>query len=258
MVGDLINFRGLVYSPVSEQGVVFLFGKLIEDLNMYIEEIRTAYPDCIGRRFTGKGWEKVYIEFEYLSSNFRQHGHNPDECNIVVCWEHDWKECPIEVIELKEVIKELPTKPIERPDDTSTVEYYMEHHYKRKKLSKEVIELYNNFDKLIKGTDENIWRKIGKTKVTYYCPERVFVYVAFKRNSLLLTVFTGGNELEKVKNVSGRRWGHIKVNSEKDLENLTDIIKRSFSLIKQAIKNNERTTGLLSEIEAEESEEEEE
>ena len=99
IVGDLINFRGLVYSPMNESGVVFLFGKVIADLNMYIEEIKTGFPDCIGRRFTGKGWEKVSIEFEYKSSNFRDHGHNPENCDVIVCWEHDWPECPTEVIE---------------------------------------------------------------------------------------------------------------------------------------------------------------
>ena len=36
IVGDLINFRGLVYAPVNENGVVFLFGKVAEDLNMYV------------------------------------------------------------------------------------------------------------------------------------------------------------------------------------------------------------------------------
>ena len=40
IVGDLINFRGLVYAPLNENGVVFLFGKVMEDLNMYIEEIK--------------------------------------------------------------------------------------------------------------------------------------------------------------------------------------------------------------------------
>ena len=34
---------------------------------MYIEEIKPGFPDCIGRRFNGKGWERVRIEFEYFS-----------------------------------------------------------------------------------------------------------------------------------------------------------------------------------------------
>jgi hypothetical protein len=34
IVGDLINFRGLVYAPLNENGVIFLFGKVMDDLNM--------------------------------------------------------------------------------------------------------------------------------------------------------------------------------------------------------------------------------
>lgn len=107
-VGELIKFRGLVYAPINEQGVIFVFSKIIEDLNMYIEEIKTGFPDAVGRRFNGKGWIRENIEFEFKSSHFREHGHNPKECDIIVCWEHDWKECPIEVIELKSLIKKLP------------------------------------------------------------------------------------------------------------------------------------------------------
>jgi hypothetical protein len=54
-------------------GVVFLFGKVVEDLNMYIEEIKPGYPDCIARRFVGKGWEQIAIEFELSAKNFLQH-----------------------------------------------------------------------------------------------------------------------------------------------------------------------------------------
>ncbi|MCP8320021.1 MAG: hypothetical protein H3Z52_03630 [archaeon] len=108
IVGEAINFRGLVYAPVNEQGTVFLFGKVIEDLNMYLEEIRTAFPDAVGRRFDGKGWIRENIEFEFKSSDYKTHGHPIEGCDIVICWEHDWKECPIEVIELKSLIRELP------------------------------------------------------------------------------------------------------------------------------------------------------
>jgi hypothetical protein len=40
VVGDLINFRGMVYAPMNENGVIFLFGKVMEDLYMYVEEIK--------------------------------------------------------------------------------------------------------------------------------------------------------------------------------------------------------------------------
>ena len=50
IVGDLINFRGLVYAPLNENDVVFLFGKVAEDLNMYIEEIKPGFPHLSGVR----------------------------------------------------------------------------------------------------------------------------------------------------------------------------------------------------------------
>jgi hypothetical protein len=65
IAGDLINFRGLVYALINENGVIFFFGKVVDDLNMNIEEIKPGFHDCIGRRFIGKGWERVAIEFEY-------------------------------------------------------------------------------------------------------------------------------------------------------------------------------------------------
>lgn len=49
IVGSLINFRGMVYSPINEQGVVLLFGKVLKDLNMYVEEIKTGNPDCVAK-----------------------------------------------------------------------------------------------------------------------------------------------------------------------------------------------------------------
>lgn len=245
VVGNLINFRGLVYSPVSEQGVVFLFGKIIEDLHMYIEEIKTSYPDCIGRRYTGKGWEKVAIEFEYKSSNFLEHQHDSRECDIIVCWEHDWKDCPkeLQVIELKEAIKELPSEPIEPPDIVAP-EYDLVHHYKRKKMTRAAINLYERFDQEIKKINEEIWRKIAKTAVSYYCPERVFCYVWFRKNGLLIEIFTRGNKIEGIKSYPRYpKWGTMSIKSEKDLDIAIVALKNSFQLIREAVKNNEPTGG---------------
>jgi hypothetical protein len=49
----------------------------------------------------------VKIEFEYESRNFLRHMHDPAKCDIIVCWEHNWPECPLEVIELKKEIGRL-------------------------------------------------------------------------------------------------------------------------------------------------------
>jgi len=109
IVGDPINFEGLIYGPLNENGVIFLFSKIHDKLGINIEAIKPGFPDAKGRRKTGKGWEDIWIEFEFKSSHFKVHGHDPKECDAIICWEHDWKDCPIEVIELKTKIEELRT-----------------------------------------------------------------------------------------------------------------------------------------------------
>jgi hypothetical protein len=109
--GAPIDFRGLRHAPINEQGVVFLFGVVSYELGFIVEAVHASYPDCEAKRCIDKlrnRWQRVRIEFEYKSSNFNDHGHNPQECDLIVCWEHNWVDCPIEVIELKKVIKELP------------------------------------------------------------------------------------------------------------------------------------------------------
>lgn len=108
--GSFLNFRGLQHAPINEQGVVFLFGMVCLELGFIVEAVQSGFPDCEAkRRIDNKKdhWERVRIEFEYRSTNFREHGHNPTKCDLIVCWEHNWKECPIEVIELKKVLSEL-------------------------------------------------------------------------------------------------------------------------------------------------------
>ena len=55
-------------------------------------------------------WAKARIEFEYKASSFEQHGHDPERCDFIVCWENDWPDCPINVIELKTELLKLPSR----------------------------------------------------------------------------------------------------------------------------------------------------
>ncbi len=110
--GEPMNFRGLRSAPINEQGVVFLFGMISHELGYHIEIIRTDFPDCEGKRCfdkTKNQWEHIKIEFEYKSSNFREHAHDPSGCDLIICWVHDWKDSPVEVLELKNTIKYLTT-----------------------------------------------------------------------------------------------------------------------------------------------------
>jgi hypothetical protein len=107
--GDKIAFKSLSCAPVNELGVVYLFGVLHETFGFKIESIQSGYPDCLARRKIGKNrWEEVRIEFEYDSRSFKSHGHDPNGVDVIICWEHNWEECPkrIEVIELSSLLSD--------------------------------------------------------------------------------------------------------------------------------------------------------
>jgi hypothetical protein len=109
-VGELLNFRGLRFAPLNQQGVIYLFGLVSQELGFIIEAIRPGFPAAEGKRCVDQEknrWEHVRIEFEFRSSFFRETGHDDDECDLIVCWHHDWEDCPIEVLELSSTIKYL-------------------------------------------------------------------------------------------------------------------------------------------------------
>jgi hypothetical protein len=261
IVGDLINFRGLVYSPINENGVIFLFGKVAEDLNMYVEEIKPGFPDCIGRRFTGRGWERVAIEFEFNSRNFQTHKHDPKGCDIIVCWEHDWPDCKdIEVIELRDRIKNMPNPPIRRPDeatgtkDTWTLDEYLAHRETVPALQ----ALYRKLIDEVRAISDEVWVKVGERVVSCYSPERVFVYTSSRKRTVPMDIFTGGEPIPGVSQVDhargGEKWGKMIMRNEADLQTAIAAAKESYKRIKTAIKNNE-PTGWYATLEEDEKEE---
>ena len=108
--GNPIDFRGLRHEPVNEDGVVFLFGMVAKELGYMVEAVQAGFPDCEAKRQIDAGkWQRVRIEFEFESRNFRDHGHSEDGCDIIVCWRHNWPNCPshLEILELASVIKSL-------------------------------------------------------------------------------------------------------------------------------------------------------
>ena len=106
VLGHRIDFRGLLHAPVNELGVVYLFGILSQELGFVVESVQSGFPDCQAKRRLSKDrWQSVRIEFEFKSSNFITHGHDLTQCDMIICWEHDWMDCPLEVISLKKFVK---------------------------------------------------------------------------------------------------------------------------------------------------------
>ena len=108
MYGRVMRPYPLICAPVNEMGVVFLFGAMAERLGFLVLRIQTEYPDCEALRMIDEDrCQLVKIEFEHESRNFLKHMHLASECDLLVCWKHNWPECPLEVVELKTVLARL-------------------------------------------------------------------------------------------------------------------------------------------------------
>jgi predicted transport protein len=247
IVGDLINFRGLVYAPQTESAVLFLFGKVAEDLNMFVEEMRPEAPDAIVRRFTGKGWERLRVEFEQRSSDFRQRGRDAEACDLIVCWENDWPTCPLEVVELRDRIREMKNAPIRRPDlagegdeGEALDEWFSEH-----RVQDRVRGLFQLMTEHVRSVDETCFYKVNEASITFHSPQRAFMHVHPQPNALRLALFTGGESLAGVEPMesrnSGRKWGTVTVGDEDQLQEALLAIEEAHKRINAAIKRNERT-----------------
>jgi hypothetical protein len=107
VAGPPLDLDVLAHEPANELGVVFFFGTQAQRLGFRVLTFQSVFPDCEAMREVHPGkWQRVRIEFEYESRNFLKHGHRKDGCDVIVCWRHNWAECPknIEVVELRRVV----------------------------------------------------------------------------------------------------------------------------------------------------------
>lgn len=90
---------------MNEQEVIFLFGTVAEQLGFMMTHLQAEFPDGEAMVEVEPGrWQRVRIEFEYGSRNFMRHNHDPQGCDLIVCWVHNWPDCPLDVIELRGVV----------------------------------------------------------------------------------------------------------------------------------------------------------
>ena len=214
---------------------------------MYIEEIKPGFPDCIARRFNGKGWEQVRVEFEHKSRAFKSHKHDPKGCDIIVCWEHNWPTCPLEVIELKDRIKEMENRPIKRPDvsgDDGT-EGDIDKWFDKFNVEKMPRKIFHKIIEYVTSLDESCFYKVGRTNVSIYSPKRVFLYLFPRKKIIRMNVFTNGNALDKVKQFDlekgGEKWGGLSLSSIQELDEAKPSLAESLKRINEVVKKNEPT-----------------
>ena len=101
----------LTFAPTNEAGVLAAFACYARELGFTILRLQAAFPDCEALREVGpnKG-QRVLIELEYESRNFLDHQHPVNGCDLIVCWINNWPDCPLEVIELSSVLRDLQNR----------------------------------------------------------------------------------------------------------------------------------------------------
>jgi hypothetical protein len=81
----------------NEMEVVIEFASQCQNTGWKIISAGVPFPDAevispMGRKYS--------VEFEFVSSNFRSHGHDPRLCDLIICYENDWLEGGMPTIEL--------------------------------------------------------------------------------------------------------------------------------------------------------------
>ncbi|MBN1861907.1 MAG: hypothetical protein JW840_10680 [Candidatus Thermoplasmatota archaeon] len=107
---NMTNWEGLPRAPDTEQEVIILFSKLIQCLKMKIERVSTRFPDALLQVKQNGKWISKSAEFELYSSGFDHFDRLKEtKCDMIICWEDDWKNKPIdiEIIELRKVLLEI-------------------------------------------------------------------------------------------------------------------------------------------------------
>ena len=183
--GAKMNFRSLSCAPINEHGVVYLFGVLQDVLDYKVESIQAGFPDCIARRSLRNGrWEEVRIEFEFNSMSFAHHKHDPYGVDIIVCWNHNWKDCPehIEVIELSSMIGKIEEikEEIKKPKQLSEYNRFSQ---EKRLEGLSFTEIANLWGELKKGKKGKSQAKLSDWQL--FCREKRLAGVEFSEISKL-------------------------------------------------------------------------
>jgi hypothetical protein len=113
LYGDPIEFRGVRHAPVDVGGVIFLFGMVARELGFNVEAMTSGFPRCEAKRQMSPGkWQRLRIDFEHESRQFRDAGRNPSACDLIVCWRDTWPDRPssLDVLSLERILPTLASR----------------------------------------------------------------------------------------------------------------------------------------------------
>jgi hypothetical protein len=233
IVGDPLNDPGFRFAPTNAKGVLLLFVRNIDEFHMYVEEVPEDFPDCIVRQRTERGWKRVAVICAFSSSGLRTQVPSLSRCDLVVCWEHDWPDCPLEVITLRKVRLQAMSTPAGAGERQRLGGY----------LTRQPAHMQRVFRRLDQGIRALTPHIVSKTTrgwkgaggVSYYTPELRFGGVDFLRTGrgFTFSVFTGGQRWEGVKPSLSAPWGFVTVRTEADLPKALALAKAAFEARKR-------------------------
>ncbi len=100
---DSLNMQlSLINKPRNELETVILFSILANDLGYRIESFDGEFPDATLLDVDGN---HIQAEFEFISSNYLQHGHPPDFEGLCICWRKDVPLGNIAILSLEEHLR---------------------------------------------------------------------------------------------------------------------------------------------------------
>lgn len=93
----------MVAPPANEAGVLCIFAEWARKRRVRIKAVGSPNPDCVALVKDGGAEEERRIAIELRSSGFGARRGGRKGFDWIVCWEHDWPDCPerITVIELR-------------------------------------------------------------------------------------------------------------------------------------------------------------
>lgn len=102
--------------PRNETMLREMYAHRMPEYGYQIIRSRVQFPDWL---LLDSNNEFINAEVEHRSIHFRDHGHDPTLCDLIVCWEHNYPETPLPVLELFSGKVYEPNAPIQKRGDRS-------------------------------------------------------------------------------------------------------------------------------------------
>ena len=74
---------------------------LANEMGFRIKAIKASFPDAL----LEKSGDEIQVEFEYLSSNYLEHGHPIDYKCLCICWRRDTDIQGMDILSLEEYVR---------------------------------------------------------------------------------------------------------------------------------------------------------